>query len=929
MRGSWPADREVVYEIDLPSTLEGRGLVVGLFHRQRRKDETWGRLKALKADRRLVEALPDPSDREALAWLFGGHNADSYYAYDPYETTGSARLRLSGPLELRVLPELCATGRCFLREAAQREPSALVWDGGEAWRFEMRVKAEPGHFVLDGLLRRGGDERPLDAARLVTASGLVFMDGRAAPFDHGGAFGWVADLRRHRRLEVPSDERGRLRAALLSTARRPPVELPEELGIEEIRLPPAPRLKIAARAGTFRGEQELVAEASFQYGEAVVTAEASGWAAAGAPPKVYVRDPVAERGFVERVRALGYRRSAVLGREDGPLRLLPARLGPTVSTLTREGWHVEAEGRLYRRPGATSLRVSSGIDWFDLEASVDFEGERVPLPRLLQALRRGESTVVLGDGSLGMLPEEWLRRQAPLARLGEIEGELVRFKRSQAGLLDALLSSQPEVETDASFEKARGALRVFEGIRPLAAPRGFVGRLRAYQELGLGWMAFLREFGFGGCLADDMGLGKTVQVLALLEARRGEVEKPSLVVVPRSLVFNWMEEAARFAPRLRVLDHTGLERERDAGGFRGNDVVLTTYGTLRRDAALMKDVTFDYVILDEAQAIKNKSTESAKAARLLQADHRLALSGTPIENHLGELQSLFEFLNPGLLGRSALARGGGELDEEGRAALARGIAPFILRRTKGQVAKDLPPKTEQTLWCDLDPEQKALCDELRDHYRKALLDRVESQGLARSKIQVLEALLRMRQAACHPGLVDPRQAQGPSAKLDALVPRLVEIVDEGHKALVFSQFTSFLALLKPRLVAAGLVHEYLDGKTRDRAARVKRFETDEGCGVFLISLKAGGLGLNLTAAEYVFLLDPWWNPAVEAQAVDRAHRIGQARPVFAYRLVARGTVEEKVLALQEKKRALADAIVRADEGVLRGLRREDLELLLS
>jgi SNF2 family DNA or RNA helicase len=407
------------------------------------------------------------------------------------------------------------------------------------------------------------------------------------------------------------------------------------------------------------------------------------------------------------------------------------------------------------------------------------------------------------------------------------------------------------------------------------------------------------------------------------------VEKPSLVVVPRSLVFNWMEEAARFAPGLRVLDHTGLDRARDAGGLRGNDVVLTTYGTLRRDAALLKDVAFDYAILDEAQAIKNKTTESAKAARLLRADHRLALSGTPIENHLGELQSLFEFLNPGLLGRSALARGGGELDEEGRAALARGIAPFILRRTKGQVAKDLPPKTEQTLWCDLEPEQKALCDELRDHYRKALLDRVESQGLARSKIQVLEALLRMRQAACHPGLVDPRQAEGPSAKLDALVPRLVEIVEEGHKALVFSQFTSFLALLKPRLAAAGLVHEYLDGKTRDRAARVKRFETDEGCGVFLISLKAGGLGLNLTAAEYVFLLDPWWNPAVEAQAVDRAHRIGQARPVFAYRLVARGTVEEKVLALQEKKRALADAIVRADEGVLRGLRREDLELLLS
>ena len=470
-----------------------------------------------------------------------------------------------------------------------------------------------------------------------------------------------------------------------------------------------------------------------------------------------------------------------------------------MTTLTREGWHVEAEGRVYRRPGTMSLRVSSGIDWFDLEAEVDFEGQRVALPRLLQALRRGEPGVVLDDGSLGMLPEEWLRRHAPLARFGEAEGDALRFRRSQVGLLDALLASQPEVETDAAFEKAREALRRFEGIRPLEAPRGFTGRLRDYQALGLGWMAFLRDFGFGGCLADDMGLGKTVQVLALLEARRRETKKPSLVVVPRSLVFNWKEEAARFAPRLRVRDHTGLDRAREAGAFDDCDVVLTTYGTLRRDAALLKDVAFDYVILDEAQAIKNKGTESAKAARLLGADHRLALSGTPVENHLGELQSLFEFLNPGLLGRVPLARGGTELDEEGRVALARGIAPFILRRTKGQVAKDLPPKTEQTLWCDLEPEQKALCDELRDHYRKALLGRVERQGLARSKMHVLEALLRMRQAACHPGLVDPRHSEGPSAKLDALVPRLVEIVEEGHKALVFSQFTSFLALLKPRL----------------------------------------------------------------------------------------------------------------------------------
>ena len=928
-QSSWPAGREVLYRIDVPATLEDRGLVVDVLFRQRRKDGAWGRAKALKAGRRLIDDLIEPVDREVLSLLFGGRYGETYY-YEPYEATGPGRFRLPDPLVSQIVPPMCATGRAFLRLASDREPEPLAWDDGGPWRFEMSVKAVRGRYVLSAVLRRGEEKRPLDTPVLVTSSGLVFMDGRVAPFDHGGAFFWVIDLRRHQRLEVPRGEGQSLRLALLATERRPPVELPKGLGFEEVRVAPAPRIRIGARDGGFGRTSELVAEPSFRYGDAVVPAEAPGWAVpAEVPPRVYVRDRQAEGVLLARLRTLGIKRSVYQGREEGPLRLSPGRLGSTVTTLTREGWHVEAEGRVYRRPGTTSLRVSSsGIDWFDLEAAVDFEGEKVALPRLLQAIRRGAATVVLDDGSIGMLPEEWLRRHASLARFGETEGELLRFRRTQVGLLDALLASQPEVEVDAAFEKARGALRRFDGIRARTAPRGFKGRLRGYQELGLGWMAFLRDFGFGGCLADDMGLGKTVQVLALLEARRGKVKKPSLVVVPRSLIFNWKEEASRFTPRLRIRDHTGPERVRDAKALEGCDVVLTTYGTLRRDAALLKDVSFDYAVLDEAQAIKNRGTGSARAARLLRADHRLALSGTPVENHLGELQSLFEFLNPGLLGHLPLA-GGAELDEDTLGAVARGIAPFILRRTKGQVAKDLPRKTEQTLWCDLEPEQKDLCDELRDHYRAALLGHVEQRGLARSKIQVLEALLRMRQAACHPGLVDPARAEGPSAKLDALVPRLTEIVEEGHKALVFSQFTSFLALLRPRLDAARIDYEYLDGRTRDRAARVQHFQTDESCGVFLISLKAGGLGLNLTAAEYVFLLDPWWNPAVEAQAVDRAHRIGQKRPVFAYRLVARGTVEEKVLALQDKKRALAEAIVRADESVLRGLRREELELLLS
>jgi len=358
--------------------------------------------------------------------------------------------------------------------------------------------------------------------------------------------------------------------------------------------------------------------------------------------------------------------------------------------------------------------------------------------------------------------------------------------------------------------------------------------------------------------------------------------------------------------------------------------VITTYGTLTRDAIHFKNVHFDYCILDEAQAIKNPGTLSAKAARLINADHRLALSGTPIENHLGELWSLFEFLNPGMLGSASIFGGAGRNpDAKTREILARALRPFILRRTKAQVARELPAKTEQTIYCDLDAKDKKLYHELRDYYRARLLKNGADAGSGQFKFQVLEALLRLRQAACHPGLIDKGKTSESSAKIDTLLAQLDQVLEEDHKVLVFSQFTSLLAILRDRLDAAKISYAYLDGRTRDRQARVEQFQTDANVKLFLISLKAGGLGLNLHAAEYVYLLDPWWNPAVETQAIDRAHRIGQTRPVFAYRLIARDTVEEKVLELQQSKRDLADAIITADNSLLRSLTREDLELLLS
>ena len=600
-------------------------------------------------------------------------------------------------------------------------------------------------------------------------------------------------------------------------------------------------------------------------------------------------------------------------------------------------------------------------------------GVSATIGAVIAALRKGEKFVSLGDGSLGLLPEEWLAKHGKWLGLGREEGGAVRFSKAQLTLVDALLAAMPEATCDKQVVAARAKLRAFDGITERTEPKGFRGELRPYQRQGLGWLHFLAEFGLGGCLADDMGLGKTVQLLAHMADRRKEGGKanagPWLVVAPKSLVFNWAREAERFTPGLRIVDHTGPERGASDKELAKHDLVLTTYATMRLDIELLRKVEFGCIVLDEAQMIKNAGSQAAKAARLLRGRRRLALTGTPVENRLEDLWSIFEFLNPGMLGTSgafkdAMKSGsgsngsqglnganGGETKGPGMEVLRRALRPFLLRRTKQVVAPELPARTEQTVRCELEGRQRALYDGLRMHYREQLLGRVEREGMNKSKMHVLEALLRLRQAACHPALIEPKDSLArrrtanvdsdgapkgaESAKMTTLVEMLEELGQEGHKALVFSQFTSLLALVRVELDKKKIGYEELDGTTsaKEREIRVDRFQTvgvkEGGKGVFLISLKAGGVGLNLTAAGYVFLLDPWWNPAVEAQAIDRTHRIGQDKGVMAYRLIATGTVEERILELQERKRELAAAIVSENDGPLSAMTREDLEWLLS
>ncbi len=925
------AERRLLFVVDVPASEQAKKLVLEINFQERKKNSEWGKPKAQSLSPADIEALTDPIDRHLLSLLGGAERGDIYGYSGGYSNSsyGVLRYRLAGPLLDTALPLLAASGRVRLRRASHLP--VLLEDAAPdldpPWQLGVGVTRDRAgkNWVLAGGLTRGDRTMSLAQPALVVP-GLVFWDGRFARLDDAGAFPWVPILRRVGTITVPVGRSDDLLGQLLQMPSLPRLDLPEELRYTEEAVAPRPRLVVKAPKQQYR-DPTLFAELSFNYADRTIPAGAPGRGVFLPEEKRFVlRDAAAEAAAAQRLSRLGVRP----GWSDGGqrLQLKPAALPKLVRDLVVAGWQVEADGKLYRQAGTFKMAVRSGRDWFDLNATADFGGQAVAFPQLLAALARGETSIALDDGTVGMVPEEWLKKYGLLARMGTVEGDNVRFSQAQVGVLDALLASRPEVTFDAQFARARDRLKQFEGVAPVDPPEGFRGELREYQREGLGWLQFLRAFGFGGCLADDMGLGKTVQVLALLAEKR---TGPALVVVPKSLVFNWKQEAARFAPALKVLDHTGLTRDRTTPAFKDYDLVVTTYGTLRKDAALFAAFRFDTCILDESQAAKNAETETAKAVRLINADHRLALSGTPVENHLGELWTLFEFLNPGMLGRAALVGGAVATrnpDPETREILAKALRPFILRRTKDQVAKDLPAKTEQTVYCDLEAEQRTLYDELREHYRRSLLAHVDKVGLGRSKIQVLEALLRLRQAACHPGLIDKKRVGEGSAKLDVLLPQLTELAESGRKALVFSQFTSLLSIVKARLDAAGVTYEYLDGRTRDRAARVERFQTDPDCRLFLVSLKAGGVGLNLTAAEYVFLLDPWWNPAVEAQAIDRSHRIGQTKPVFAYRLIARGTVEEKVLALQQSKRELADAIL-GGGNVITDLKREDLELLLS
>jgi superfamily II DNA or RNA helicase len=878
------------------------------------------------------------------------------------DPTPEGTLGISPRMPAEMIERLVATGRCH-------------WDNAE------------GHALSAGPRRRAElawciDEEGTQTIRItgdatvnavIASTPLWYVDaeaGLAGPLEIGLPPASVLALLRA--PPVPAMKARASRDAMAALA--PGLPLPADIDEEApARTTPRPRLTLysdpygGGMLGRTPGTRAMLHYALLEhdYGGLLAHADSPGILRGYAQGSIrqIPRDPRAERAAVERLRHEDMRTLSELG----PNVIWPQRLAGAWSFASEEQWtrfmlrlpQLGAEGWQIRRDPGFLFEVEEASHWtarvrpaddggFEVELGIDVGGEQINLLPLLPDIRRaliegGRRETVLVRGTTGRM------LALPRTRLERIFGVFAELADTPSGgrirlhALDAArLASLEEVRTDWAGQSH--LLAVAEELdAPLdpdsvTPPATLRTELRRYQRAGLAWLQRIRQHGAGGVLADDMGLGKTVQTLAhlLLEQAEGRLGHPALVVAPTSVLHNWESEIARFAPGLRVLVLQGPQRKRDFDRMGTVDVVITTYPLLARDRKPLSAIEYSVIVLDEAQHIKNASTQAARALADLRAGHRLCLTGTPLENHLGEVWSLFRFLLPGFLGdeaqfrrlyRTPIEKNG---DAERRGQLALRLRPFLLRRTKEMVTPELPPKTEVIQRITLSGGQRDLYEAVRAVVDRELRASLERAGLAGSHVALLDALLKLRQTCCDPRLVRLAGARdiGESAKLDALMERLPSLIEEGRRVLVFSQFAGMIRLIAEAADAARIPHVILTGETADRRTPVERFQAGE-VPVFLISLRAGGVGLNLTAADTVIHYDPWWNPAVERQATDRAHRIGQDKPVFVYKLIAAGSVEERILALQQRKASLAASILSGDALTGESLTLQDVDDLLG
>jgi superfamily II DNA or RNA helicase len=938
----------------------GGRVQLALARSTRLKSGAWGKPASYTPANPLSQWSPQPSP-EDLRLLRQVVAESATYVRPPYT--------LHGTWGAEVLRGLLATGRCFWQDPTLDRPLTLGGprDGTLEWRQQpdgMQTAAvavaPPAPIVL-----------PLDPPFYVDPAsaecGLV-----ESPHPAARVAGWLAAP------HVPPEEAAVVGASIAALGLPLPRELPvtrrrNAVPTPVLRLFRAEPLETYLRYGGW-SEDELrpvLASLEFDYAGTRVR-----WDDRPAPIRaiengivqLIERNRPFEGRAVARLRSVGlspisyYMMFGASGEHAGHFTLpyvedWPSFASDGVPELEKDGWRVEIDPsfpfRFAKVDDWYAETAPTDNDWFSVELGILVDGQRVNLipllPNVLKLLdkqqREGQPVDVvdlrLPDGRIAQLPAD--RLQAIAATLAELFDPSL----AERGKLDVSRLRAAEIlrfegagtwKAPDELWELTDRLKSFEHIAPVTPPASVNATLRPYQIDGLSWLQFLRAYDLGGILADDMGLGKTLQALAhiAIEKEQGRADRPSLVVAPTSLMANWKAEAERFTPGLRVLVSHGLARKEHLDKLAGYDLVVTSYSLLPRDKEILLKQPFHLVILDEAQYVKNPNTKWADVARSLVARHRLCMTGTPMENHLGELWSLMAFLAPGYLGtsqqftriyRTPIEKHG---DTARKAALAGRLRPFILRRRKEEVATDLPPKTEITRTIELDGAQRDLYETIRIAMHERVRAAIASRGIAQSHIIILDALLKLRQVCCDPRLVklDRARKVKESAKLDFLRDMVPELLDEGRRILLFSQFTSMLDLIEPELKSFRIPFVRLTGDTADRATPVKRFQSGE-VPLFLISLKAGGTGLNLTAADTVIHYDPWWNPAVEQQATDRAHRIGQEKPVFVYKLITQGTVEEKILALQNKKRDLVAGLLADGAAQNLQLSKEDLDHLFD
>ncbi len=896
-----------------------------------------------------VPLFKDFQDREILKVLFSllKENPSDYGDIPPI-----SMVFIPQNFQNLLLSKMVSTGRLFLGSlhTEQGSFSTPLKHQESVGSLSVEVIEVPSGYQVTGKLNHPIEEKEWDVTEvpLITKEGIYATNTHIGHLD-AKYYDWLQFLRSLKGETITKDEGGFLVMTLSAIAETPPIQWPESLKWRKISIRPQPKVIIDYPShGFYTG---LCAQVRYMYEDKDIGLRIKNKYVTNEEKRIlYLRDTSSENEYLQQLIECGFSDTPPY-LSDYDFCLSQSQFLPAIEELIAKGWEVEAYGRKVKTAQKFNLSVSSGINWFDLDAEIDFNSSdsntlSVTLPSILASLKAGHKLIPLGSQEFGMIPEEWLEKYVKLANMGERHKDkdknknTIRFTKAQGFFLDEYLSEEEDVKFDLDFKKFQKNIKKFKMQKESEPSKFFNGTLRNYQKQGLSWMEYLKHFEIGGILADDMGLGKTIQVLSFLQKevrkiRRNKCHKPSLIIVPKSLVFNWKNEANTFTPKMKVATYVGLNRLEMLSEMIENDIVITTYHTLRRDFHCFSKQSFHYVIIDEAQAIKNDTSQISQACKKIPGRNKLALTGTPVENSITDLFSIMDFTNPGLISAplkrqfNKKATLVSSSNHKELASLNKALSPLILRRTKEQVLKDLPSKSISTLKCELSFREKKIYNDLKSYYQVNLSKKFAKKGFKRSKIDVLEALLRLRQAACHPRLLNKGHRNCRSAKMDTLLERLQEISSSGHKCLVFSQFTSFLKIVQNQLDRGKIKYCYLDGQTSKRQELVDTFQTDPRFKVFLISLKAGGVGLNLTAADYVFILDPWWNPAAEFQAIDRTHRIGQKNKVMAYKLISKGTVEEKILQLQETKKELSNAILSSDTGMLKKLSMEDLNFLLT